>query len=64
MMSVCLSSLLSRVSVMLGICEERSKMYQEYIARAQEQITTQDAISKSGVNGFAVEQAIATRRTK
>jgi hypothetical protein len=53
-----------RVSAVLGICEERSKMYMEYIARAQKQITTQSATRKSGVNGFAVEQAIATRRKK
>lgn len=54
----------SSVSAVLGICKERSKMYQEYIARASEQITTQCTPSSSGVSGFAAEQAIANRRKK
>lgn len=59
-----LKSFFPRVSALLGICEERSNMYNRYIARAQKQITTQGATNNSGVNGSAVEQAIAARRKK
>ena len=57
-------SFFPRVSAVLGICEERSKMYKIYIARAQKQITTHSATSTGRVDGSAVKQASTARRKK
>lgn len=57
-------SFASRVNAVLGICEERSKMYVGYIARAQKHITTNGVTSSGRLVGSASKQANATRRKK
>lgn len=54
----------SRASILLGNFEKHSKMYMQYITRASQELTTQDAASIGGVDGSASKQANATRSKK